>query len=213
MDAKIALSERNNPVDQINHDMAVVDNKLVVAPHTAPDAHDGQNTLAAPNTTPADNVTNNVAPTTSNPPEYYANDADRNAQNEKTALPGQAPPANPTVYAAAPSLVTPIMQLSPVASMVDCPKCQMQTMTRTDREIGSRATVWGVILCLVCGPCVAWIPCVIPKCKDTLHYCSRCDLPLAIVKASGVVQPAQPAMNLAPSQYTAPVGSQPTKMQ
>lgn len=39
------------------------------------------------------------------------------------------------------------------------------------------------------------------SCKDTLHYCSRCDLPLAISKANGSVEVAQPAVAMQPSQF------------
>ena len=98
-------------------------------------------------------------------------------------------------------MVTPLENLGADAALVDCPRCQTSTRTTTTKEAGDAVTLWAVVLCCISGALLAWIPCVIKDCKDTVHRCSQCQLLLATVTSSGAVRVAQGINKPVASQY------------
>lgn len=110
-------------------------------------------------------------------------------------------PTAPAAAAANPSgeRVTPLGSLSGTPARVDCPVCQTPTTTRTSKEVGERAYIWGAVLCVLTG-CLCWIPCCMDDCKDTHHTCTNCGRPLATVAANGGVK-ISPNAATVPSQY------------
>jgi hypothetical protein len=113
------------------------------------------------------------------------------------------PPPYPATAAATavPSTerVTPLRSLSGTPARVDCPVCKAPTTTRTFKESGERAYIWGAVLCVLTG-CLCWIPCCMDDCKDTHHTCTNCGQPLATVGANGGVK-ISPSAATVPSQY------------
>lgn len=108
-----------------------------------PMAHDEKANAATAHASESNAVTTAAAP-----PDYYSTEK---PQETRAQPPVQEPSA--TSQPAQGQLVTPLWHLKNEPAWVDCPKCKTQTLTRINREAGSQATLWGVIICLVCGPC------------------------------------------------------------
>ncbi|CAC9889366.1 unnamed protein product [Aureobasidium pullulans] len=112
----------------------------------------------------------------------------------------EAPPPYPAKVATPnPENVTPLGSLSSQPAKVDCAVCKAPVMTRTTKNSGDRALMWGAILCVLTG-CLCWLPCVMDECKDTRHTCSNCGRPIATVTSNGGVQIAPGAATVS-SQY------------
>ncbi|KAL9053829.1 MAG: hypothetical protein Q9162_004548 [Coniocarpon cinnabarinum] len=98
-------------------------------------------------------------------------------------------------------MVTHLEHLSTESALIDCPRCQTNTRTKVTKERGEAVTLWSVVLCCVTGALLAWVPCVIDACKDTVHRCGQCDLLIATVTSSGVTNVAQGINKPVASQY------------
>ncbi|GAB0100189.1 hypothetical protein DMENIID0001_161930 [Sergentomyia squamirostris] len=64
--------------------------------------------------------------------------------------------------------------VGPDPTVVVCPSCRQQIVTRLDYETSTRTHIMAALLCaFVCWPC-AWIPYVMDSCKNGNHYCPNC---------------------------------------
>mmetsp|Transcript_5370 Transcript_5370/g.9903 ORF Transcript_5370/g.9903 Transcript_5370/m.9903 type:complete len:153 (-) Transcript_5370:1416-1874(-) len=90
---------------------------------------------------------------------------------------GDAGPATPLIATTTTTtiqhVVAPLTGLGRYPCVIHCPFCHQETMTRTKDTMGCTAVVAVVLLCFICWP-FAWIPCCIPTCKATDHYCRQC---------------------------------------
>ncbi|XP_059612795.1 lipopolysaccharide-induced tumor necrosis factor-alpha factor homolog [Phlebotomus argentipes] len=77
----------------------------------------------------------------------------------------------------APQVVHTIVTSPPVGpdpSMIVCPSCRQQVITKLDYETSTKTHIMAALLCaFVCWPC-AWIPYVMDSCKNANHYCPNC---------------------------------------
>lgn len=59
----------------------------------------------------------------------------------------------------------------------ECRNCHKQIVTRTEKQNGSCTWIAVIILVILFWP-LAWLPCCMDDCKDTVHYCPSCGMNL-----------------------------------
>lgn len=57
-----------------------------------------------------------------------------------------------------------------------CPVCKEIVITRVEKKVGDGTILVGGMLCICCG-CLGCclVPCLIDDCKDSIHFCSKCN--------------------------------------
>ena len=74
------------------------------------------------------------------------------------------------------------------AQTIDCPVCREEMMTTVaTSRIGGFAIIMSLLVLLMASP-FFWIPLVIPMCRVTKHYCSKCHQQVCILNQTTVVQ-------------------------
>lgn len=71
--------------------------------------------------------------------------------------------------------------VGPHSTRTRCPHCQATIMTRVSHDCNIRTHLFALLCCIFCCPCTC-LPYCLNSCKDTNHYCPKCNAFLGVYK-------------------------------
>src|SRR5579871_5924202 len=109
------------------------------------------------------------------PPQYSMTDPETYYDHPKTALPTQTASTTPSPLQNQLSpfkTALPLPSLSRGPAPVDCPICNVRTLTRCEYEAGGFTHLLGIVMCLFMA--IGCVPYLMRSCKDCRHFCGNC---------------------------------------